>query len=147
MIDSMYRNAFKEVYEILENTEVELLEKIPQKFIEFLQTNMNKGYKTSINNNIELSKQSLLPATEDVLALIYRNYWATDEEKLAFSKKDKEDFSKIEENKMNQYKDINEIFEKRKNTDNVILDNSLTIVKKEGFFKKFFNKILKIFKK
>ena len=58
MIDNVYKNAFKEVYEILQNTEDILVEKIPQKFIEFLQSNMNKDYQTNIDNTIEIDKQS-----------------------------------------------------------------------------------------
>ena len=48
MIDEVYRNSFKEVYEILENTENELVEKVPINFINFLKENMNKEYKTNI---------------------------------------------------------------------------------------------------
>lgn len=76
MIDNVYRNAFKEVYEILQNTEDALVEKIPQKFITFLQSNMNRDYKTGIDNTIAIDKQSILPETENILSLIYRNYWA-----------------------------------------------------------------------
>ena len=61
MIDNVYKNAFKEVYEILQNTEEELVKKIPQKFVEFLQSNMNKDYQINIDNTIEIDKQSILP--------------------------------------------------------------------------------------
>ena len=46
MIDEIYRNSFKEVYDILENTENELIAKIPTKFMNFLKENMNVNYKT-----------------------------------------------------------------------------------------------------
>ena len=82
MIDNVYRDAFKEVYEILKNTDKELVKKIPQKFIDFLQNNMNTDYKSNIDNNVEIDKQVLLAETEDILSLIFRSYWATDEEKL-----------------------------------------------------------------
>lgn len=145
MLDNTYKNAFKEVYEIIQNTDNELVNKIPQKFITFIQTNMNENYQTNINNNIEINKQPLLPETEDILALIYRSYWATEEEKKEFSKKDREELIKIEEYKKSQYKDINEIFEKKENIKNVTLDNSLAIIKKENIFKRLFNKILNVF--
>ena len=60
MIDDIYRNSFKEVYDILENTENELLEKIPTKFMNFLKENMNTNYKTNIKPNEEIDKQQLL---------------------------------------------------------------------------------------
>ena len=147
MVDNVYKNAFKEVYQILQNTENELVAKVPQKFIDFLQNNMNNDYQTNIDYHVEIDKQSLLPETEDVLSLIYRSYWATDKEKIEFSNRDKDELTKIEETKKSQYKNIDEIFSKRQNLDNVTLDNSLMVIKKENFIKKLFRKVLQILKK
>ena len=147
MIDNIYKNAFKEVYYILKNTENELLEKVPQKFIDFLQTNMNEDYQINISTHIEIDKQKILPETEDILALIYRSYWATDEEKIEFSNNDKKKLQEIEEKKKSQYKSIDEIFDKRKNLNTVTLDNSLMVIEKESIIKKFFKKLLNIFRK
>lgn len=147
MIDNSYKNAFKEVYEILKNTDVQLVQKIPSKFINFLQNNMNVDYKTNIDNKIDIDKQVLLPETEDILALIFRSYWATDEEKQEFSDKDKKELKDFEEKQKSQYKDISEIFQKRKNINNITLDNSLTIIHKENFIQKFLKKIFSFFKK
>ena len=52
MIDSVYKNAFKEVFEILQNTDIELVEKIPKTFIEFIQNNMNISKKI-VKNKIK----------------------------------------------------------------------------------------------
>lgn len=147
MIDNIYRNAFKEVYIILQNTDDELVRRIPKNFIEFLHNNMNTDYQTNIDKNIEINKQTLLAETEDILSLIYRSYWATDEEKLEFSNKDKQELTEAQENEKRQYKDIDEIFEKRKNLDNITLDNSLAVIPKENFVIRFLKKIFKIFKK
>lgn len=147
MLDNLYKNAFKEVYQILQNTDTELVDKIPSKFINFLKNNMNQDYQTHIDNNVEINKQKLLAETEDILSLIYRSYWATDEEKIEFSKRDIQELTKIEENKKVHYKDISEIFEKRKNLNNITLDNSLAVIPKENFIKRLFKKILQIFKK
>lgn len=149
MIDETYRNSFKEVYEILENTENELLSKIPTEFINFLKNNMNKNYQTNIKYNISIDKQPLLKETEAILSLIYRSYWATDEEKKEFEITNKKELINNENNKKEEYqgKDIYKLFEERKNINKVTTDNSLMIVKKENLLKRFFNKILKIFKK
>lgn len=147
MIDNVYKNAFKEVYEILKNTDKELVTLIPKKFIDFLQNNMNKDYECNIDINIEIDKQKILPETEDILSLIYRSYWTTDEEKKEFSNKDKQELIEIEEKKKSQYKDIDKIFEERKNLNNITLDNSLMVIPKENFILKIFKKIFKIFKR
>ena len=146
MIDNLYKNAFKEVYEILQNTDIELVEKIPKTFIEFLQNNMNTSYQTNIDKSIDIDKQVLLAETEDILALIYRSYWATPKELLEFSSKDNQELKQFEEKQKDQYKDVSEIFEKRKKINKVILDNSLMVIPKENFIQKLFKKILKLLK-
>ena len=148
MIDNVYKNSLKEVYDILENTESALLEKIPQKFMNFIKENMNISYKTNVNPEIELVKQPLLKETESILALIYRSYWATDSEKQEFYFKDKNEFINNEELKSQEYqgKDVYKVFEERKNIDKITLNNNLMVIKEEGFWKRFFKKILNIFK-
>lgn len=108
---------------------------------------MNPDYQTDIDNNMDIDKQVLLAETEDILSLIYRSYWTTDEERQEFSDKDKQELEKIEKNKKSEYKDITEIFEKRKNINNFTLDNSLMVLPKENFIQKLLKKILKFFKK
>ena len=147
MIDSIYKNAFKEVYEILENTDTELIEKIPNKFIEFLNSNMNVNYQTNINKDIDIDKQKLLPETEAVLALIYRSYWITNEERQEISSKVQKELQEIEDNKKRKYKDISEIFKNSKSIEKVTINNDLMVVPKESFIKKLFKKLLRRFKK
>ena len=147
MIDEIYKNSFKEVYDILKNTDQELLNKIPSKFMDFIKDNMNTDYQTNIKTDLEIDKQTLLKETESILSLIYRSYWATDEEKQNFKLKDNEELLKAEELKKSQYKDIDEIFQKRKNINNVTLDNNIMVIEKENFIKKIFNKILSRFRK
>lgn len=147
MVDEVYQNAFKEVNDILENTDEELVKKIPSKFIEFIRNNMNKNYITNINREIRISEQKLLRETESILSLIYRTYWATEEEKKEFVE---EDFKKIldaETRKKENYigKNVDEIFEKR--TSENIEKNSLIVVKEEGFIKRIFKRILEFIKK
>ncbi len=145
MVDSIYQNAFKEVWDVLQNTDEELIKKIPNKFMDFLQNNMNKDYETNIKLDIPIDKQPILKETEAVLSLIYRSYWATEEEKAEFAKKDKEELSKenTPEKKI-AYKNIDEIFKKRSNLNNVAIDNNLMVIQKQSFFKIFITKLLKI---
>lgn len=149
MINDVYRNAFKEVYDILENTEKELVIKIPTKFINFIKNNMNNNYKSNVQTNIGIDKQQLSKETEAILALIYRSYWATDEEKKEFAIKDHQEIIGKEEKKKEEYQgiDIYEIFEKRKNINNITIDNNLMVIKKENFIKRIFNKVLNILKR
>ena len=136
MIDNVYRNAFKEVNEILKNTDKELVDKIPQKFMNFIKDNMNENYETNIRNDVDIDKQKLLNETEAILSLIYRSYWATDEEKQEFAEKDKNELIKN-----NQDENIYNLFEKKKNINKVTVDKNLMVIKKESLFKNFINKL------
>ncbi len=136
MIDNIYQNALKETYDILQNTDSELINKVPTKFISFLKNNMNVNYTTNIDDNISISQQTLLPETEAILALIYRSYWSTEEEKKSF-----EPFQEMQEC---NYKNINEIFSDRKKT--TTINHSLVVVSNENPIQKFFKKILKMLK-
>lgn len=75
MKDENYKNALEEVYDILQNTDEELIQKIPQKFLNFVKENMNQEYISNIDYNAEIDKQKLLPETEAILSLIYKSYW------------------------------------------------------------------------
>ena len=143
MIEECYRNAFKEVYVILENTELTLLAKLPIELINFIKDNMNCDYKTHIQTNINIDKQSLLKETESILSLIYRSYWVTEEEKKKFAVTGQQEI--IE--KQQHFKSIEQIFKERKNINNITVGNDLMIMKKESFIKRFFSKVLSIFKK
>lgn len=144
MIDKKYRDAFKEVYEILENTDNELLQKIPKKFLIFIKDNMSEDYVTKIVSNKTLDEQELLEETEAILALIYRSYWATEEEKKEFQEKAKKE---IEENQI-QYKNIEEIFASRNNKmNNMVINKELIVVKEKNIFSRILEKIKKFFKK
>ena len=86
MVDKRYPNAFKEVNEVLLHTDIDLTNKIPLKFRKFLEENMNKEYDFCIKENLSLEQQGISKEAENILALIYRNYWATPIEKEEFIK-------------------------------------------------------------
>ena len=51
-----YRQALFEVYQILENSNEEIKNKIPKKFIDFLKENMDNDYKFKLEKGKELDK-------------------------------------------------------------------------------------------
>ncbi len=149
MIDEIYRNSFKEVYDILQNTENELLCRIPILFMNFIKENMNENYQTNLKIDVDIDKQELSKETEVILSLIYRSYWATDKEKQEFTVKDQQERNEMEQKKKEEYqgKNIYQVFEERKNMHNNTLDNSLMVIKNKSFIKKWLNTILRLFKK
>lgn len=135
MLDKNYQKALKEVDEVLKYTDINLLEKIPNTFINFIHENMDNSYIININPNVNLAEQVLLPETENILTLIYLSYWATNEEKEEYYNKQKV-----------KVKAYDEIF-KNENVNNTIPNKELTIIKKENIVIKFINWIKNIFTK
>ncbi len=134
MIDIKYQNAFKEVYDILKNTDIELIKKIPKKFIYFIIRNMNSNYISNIDTNKKIDSQNILKESEAILSLIYYSYWIDDEEKKLYNKP----------TNIVEQVHLKELFYK----EDISKNNKLLIIdKKENLFKKFLNKIIKIFKK
>lgn len=139
MVELRYRNAFKEVDEILKYTDINLANKIPKKFIDFLRANMNNEYEFNVQEGLHLNKQNLSEEANNILALIYRDYWATEEEKEEFRKKDEEE-RKLNEEKLKHIFDRkdNEQIEEKKN-------NQLIKIEHESFIKRLFSKIKRFF--
>lgn len=141
MLEPRYRNAFKEVDEILKYTDIDLVNKIPKKFIDFLRENMNNNYEFNVQEGLHLNKQKLSEEANNILALIYRDYWATEEEKEEFRKKDEEE-RKLNEEKLEHIFDRkdNEPIEEKKN-------NQLIKIEHESFIKRLFLKLKRFFLK
>lgn len=59
----------------------ELVEKVPQKIVEFFQDIASPDYKSKIDPRFPLDEQELLPSTECMLTLLYRQYWCSEEER------------------------------------------------------------------
>lgn len=150
MVDRRYQRAFKEVNEVLLHTDTELTNKIPLKFRKFLEENMDKEYNFHIQENLSLEQQEISKETENILALIYRTYWATQEEKEDFIKKDEEE-RRINEEKLNNIfynRQINKV-ETQNNPEGRVKENKeetqVIKVEEENIIKKIISKIKRIF--
>ena len=135
MLDKNYQRALKEVDEVLKYTDSNLVEKIPNKFINFIHENMDNSHIININPNVNLNKQILLPETENILTLIYLSYWATKEEKEEYYNSQKV-----------MVKSYDEIF-KNENVNNTITNKELTMITTVNIITKFINWIKNIITK
>ena len=145
-----YKIALAETYDILKFTDTVILNKIPKSFIDFLKKSRDLNYISNVNPYIPLKEQDLLKETEEILALIYRDYIAMQEEKEKLLQKDKEEQKKHEEKILNYSYD--ELFKKR-NQNNIKLNdenevrNSLTVIEQTSGIKKVIMKIKKVLSK
>ena len=149
MVSVAYSEAAVEVLDILKHTRKEDVNKIPKKFIEFLENNKSKTYIANLDNTKTIKEMELKPKTQALLGLIYLKYWANEEEKLEFRKK-------ARENEFNYQKELNEKYNPDnlfKNKEKIIVsdDNktnmTLQKVKKETFIQRIIQKIKEIFRR
>jgi len=139
-----YRQALFEVYKILENTDEEIKNKIPEKFIKFVKENMDTNYKFELEKGKELVRQNLKSETKQIIALIYKYYICGEEERKKIVEKEKIDIRKnfyidFNKNKKSKIKNI----QNRDEIEN--FETSLVEIKKEKWHKKLINKILEFF--
>ncbi len=147
-----YKRSLTELNTILNYMSIELIKKVPAKFINFISTNMDKEYKPDINKNIPIHEQNISKDTKVLLSLMYRNYWCDEATKIELLHQDLLEKQKYEEKLREKY-NVDNIFKNR----NKEIDIEETIVKEEihalteykekNFIQKIFDKIKSIFKR
>lgn len=147
-MDNVYREAFAEVLEILKNSNQKIIEKIPEKFIKFLTENKDNNYVVQIDFTDENWDNSIKKETQAIIALIYRDYIVSPEEREKLIAEEKEEQIRIE-NELRERYNPNNLFKKNDNKlDKEITNtNSLIETRNEPWFKKLYNILLKIFKR
>lgn len=149
MINSIYARAYTEVLEILRHFPKEEYDKIPLEKIQFYIDNMDKNYNFTINPEIDLAEQNISEEANAIIITLFRDYYATEEQKVKIKKILYENQNKLEQEKRDKYNPDN-LFKKSdkqdyKNTE--IIENKTTLIEyKESFFTKFKKFIIKIFK-
>lgn len=141
------KNAYKEVYTILQELNEEEYNKIPPEIIESIRTNMSDEYEYELNDEFELKEHQMLPQTKAILFNLFRDYLATPEQKEKITRMQNEERQKNEIKKQKQYN--TEVFE-RKTKENLKQNKQETkqlVEYKENIFKKILNKIIKFFSK
>ena len=143
MVATNYKNAFKEVYIILDSLVEEDYKKIPPELIETIYQNMNQDYIYELDEEQDLSTQKMLPETKAILFNIFRDYLSTEEQKQKIIRMQKEERQKNELKKKEQYN--TDVFANKEKTNNSEIQKEpvILIKYKESIFKKIINKIKK----
>ncbi len=111
-----YEMAYVEVLAVLRNyLSKEELDKIPQEKIDFFEKHKDCNYIFNINNELPIEKQSISKKAKAILVILYRDYFA-DEQQKGILKQILELNDKIKEkDKQNNTDKLNVLFEKKKN--------------------------------
>ena len=142
-MEEKYKKAFKEIYIILNRASSDELDKIPRYFIEFVEKNMDVNHEPQIEFN-ENFENSVLEETLLILALIYRDYLISKEERDILLKKEEEKLENLKESY-----NVENLFNKRKQHNaehSRNIEQQLVVIKEEMWYKKILNKILQLFK-
>lgn len=121
MVTKEFAEASAEINEIFKYLPKEEVEKIPSKLREFFKEASSKDYVTNINPDLPLDEQNIKEKTKDIIALIYRNYWCSEEERKELDQKLIENDKKFEEELREKY-----------NPDNIFKNNVTTTKKEES---------------
>ncbi len=139
------KNAYTEVYTVLQELNEDEYNKIPPEVIEAIKTNRNEEYEFELDEDLELKEQSLLPESKAILFNLFRDYLSTPEQKQKIVKMQNEERQKNELKKKQMY-DTNVFAHVQKENSVQIEQEHTQIVKyKENIFKKILNKIKRFF--
>lgn len=157
MADIQYADAYTEVLDILKYISKEDYEKIPKSKIKVFEENSNKNYNFTYDENKTLDEQKVSEITKAIIAILFRDYWATKEQRYVIIKKQqeireqrqKELMAKFEQNKNISEKDLKKVdvaSDLDLDIDYKSLGANVQLYKKEeGFFEKIVNKIKGLF--
>ena len=139
------KNAYAEVYTILQELNEEEYNKIPPEVIETIEANRNEEYEYELDDELKLKDQPTLPETKAILFNLFRDYLAPPEQKAKIIRMQNEARQKNELKKQQMYNI--DVFANRQKEDTVQQNSEKKqIVKyKENIFKKILNKIKRFF--
>lgn len=113
MMKRTYKEALSEVDDIFNHLDINLLNRIPDIFREFVKTNKSETYIPTFNHNNKLADLPLKKETRRIISLVYFNYICDENEKKLYAKKLKENQLKKEEYLQIKYNPDNMFKKKR----------------------------------
>lgn len=153
MVSIEFSEGISETLDILNHMEKTYTDRIPKKFMEFLNNNQLDNYISKLDHSKKINEMNLKEKTKDILATIYMNYWCNSQQKANYSNILKQNENNYQEKlrekynpdnifkKNNQYQDI-----AQDNISNEVISHNVAMVEyKESIFKKIINKIKSIF--
>jgi len=149
MVNVEYANAYSEVLGILKCISTEEYNKIPKEKIKLFEECSNKEYIFNYDANKTLDEQKVSKRAKAVIAILFRDYWATDTQREKIVAKQNYDRQKVEQELMEKY-NLDNLFKKKEQVEEITENTEckdLVEYKEESFFRKILRKIKSIFKK
>lgn len=106
-MNNAYSKAYTEVLELINHLSEDAYKKIPKEKIDFFEENKDKDYYFKINPNIDLAEQNISQNANAILVSLFRDYFATDNQKETLKKLLQQNQEKIEMEKIKKYNPSN----------------------------------------
>jgi hypothetical protein len=167
MLSKDYQEAITQTLAIID-TDIDFKSKIPTKILDFLNNNASSVYQFSFDGNV--SSSAIKKETKGLLAILYRNYICSQDEKQGFDellKKNQEiydkelhekynpdevfnndiknDYTPIPEDNVLDEISLEDVSENVSSNIDLPNQESMLIVKEDNIFKRIFNKIKSLF--
>lgn len=79
--ESNWNKAYAELDQVLRHSTEDVIKAIPKRLFDFLQNNMDKTWRCKLDFSKELKDMDLLRETLALLALVYRDFICSEEER------------------------------------------------------------------
>lgn len=143
---NVYEEAFAEVVEVLNYIPMNVYNKIPKKYIIFLEENCSEKSSFVYNIALPFEKQNISDTAKNILGMIFRLFIIEQSKKEELNHKEQDREKKEEFEKFIKY-NTDELFKNKNTYENVLKcipqENAL-IEYKEKFFTKFKNFLKKL---
>ena len=139
-----YRIALSEVNAILKLSSLEVIHNVPYKLRKYIVQNMDKTFKANIDMSKNLENQDISNKAKNILALIYRDYLVSNEEKNKLIVNEKQ--MQIERQKqIRELYNPDNIFKKKHEINEQQESTAMVVVKEKNIFTKILHKIKSFF--
>lgn len=140
-----YEEAYSEVWEVLKYIPKEDYDKIPKKTIKLIHDYRSENTKFEYNVALPFDKQNISKDAKVILGILYRNCWATQEEKIQITKREKQRLVEKENEKREKYHPDNLFKNKEEKISNELQENHYLVVP-DKWYKRIITKIKSFFK-
>lgn len=150
VVSEEYKIAATEVLDIVEHLSLNATNKIPLQLLDFFKDVSMEDYKPEFDYSDGLEKINFTPKTKALLAMIYRNYLCSEEERKEFDRKLFENEEKYQQELREKY-NPDKIFQNSELEENAKEENNqntaLIEYKEKKWYHKIFEKIRQLFLK
>lgn len=139
-----YRIALSEVNALLKLSNMEVVHKVPYKLRKYIVQNMDKTFKVNVDMSKSLEDQNISNKAKNILALIYRDYLVTNEEKKQLIINEKQMQTERQKQIRELYNPEN-VFKKNYEINEQQGSTAMIVIKEKNIFSKILHKIKSFF--